>query len=83
MTKVLLGFLLGIGVGAAAALLYAPATGQDLRGQLHTQADADYQRLRAELQKGMGEMHSRLDQIQANLPDSAGKLGREEAEEAA
>ena len=79
MTKVLLGFLVGVGVGAGIALLSAPATGHELRAQLRTRADADYQKLGAEWRNGMQQVRSRLDRKQSDLDEFDTEPGQEEA----
>jgi gas vesicle protein len=63
MLKVLISFIFGAAVGAAAALLMAPSSGEELRSHLHEVADADRQRMRAEYQKGMDELHVRVDKM--------------------
>ena len=54
--KYVIGFLLGAGIGAAVALLYAPLSGDELRQNIKTQADAEYARLQDDWQKGMQEL---------------------------
>ena len=60
--KRLLGFLLGIGtgalVGATAAILLAPASGQDLRSELRGRM----QRFSTELQEAAMQRRSELEQ---------------------
>jgi gas vesicle protein len=75
MLKVLISFLVGAAVGAAAALMLAPSSGEELRQHMHDVADADRERMRVEYQKGMDELHSRMDKL-----SSKGK-GQEEVVE--
>lgn len=63
MLKVLISFLVGAAVGAAAALMLAPSSGEELRQHMHDVADADRERMRVEYQKGMDELHSRMDKL--------------------
>lgn len=70
MLKVLISFFVGTAVGAAAALLLAPSSGEDLRQHLYDVAEADRERMRAEYQKGMQELQSRLDQISTEVGEA-------------
>ena len=63
MLKVLISFLLGAAVGAAAALLLAPSSGEELRQHMQEIADADRERMRVEYQKGMEDLHARMDKM--------------------
>jgi len=65
--KYALSFLLGAAMGAAVALLFAPSSGEELRTNIKTQADTQYARLQADYNKGMQEMHDRLDKISSDL----------------
>lgn len=65
--KYALSFLLGTAMGAAVALLFAPSSGEELRTNIKTQADTQYARLQADYNKGMQEMHDRLDKISSEL----------------
>ncbi|MEZ5366827.1 MAG: YtxH domain-containing protein [Bryobacterales bacterium] len=81
-------FLLGIGVGATAGILYAPATGEELRSDLKRRADdgREYMRRRGEdlrqragdaFDKGRGAMSGQRDQLAAAL--EAGRRAYQEA----
>lgn len=72
MIKVLVGFIVGVAVGAAAALLLAPSSGEDLRQQMQDRADADMQRMRAEYRRGMDSLQDRMDQMSKEM-DIAGE----------
>ena len=61
--KYAMSFVFGVLVGAAAALLYAPSTGEDLRKEIKTQADVEVAKLQDEWQKGKQDMQNRLDKI--------------------
>jgi gas vesicle protein len=65
--KYALSLLLGAAIGAAVALLFAPSSGEELRTNIKTQADTQYARLQADYNKGMQEMHDRLDKISSEL----------------
>lgn len=65
--KYALSFLLGAIAGAAAALLFAPSSGEELRTNIKTQADTQYARLQDEYQKGMQEMRAQMDKMSSEL----------------
>lgn len=65
--KFALGFLLGVVVGAAVALLYAPSTGEELRANIQSQADTQYARLQDEWQTGMQEIQTRMDKMASDM----------------
>ncbi|NKQ36222.1 MAG: hypothetical protein HF973_11480 [Chloroflexi bacterium] len=65
--KIVLSFIIGIAVGAAAALMFAPSSGEDLRAKMHAEADARTQKFHADWQKGMDGMHARMDKMQADI----------------
>ena len=81
MLKVLISFIVGATVGAAAALLLAPSSGEDLRHHLHDVAEADRERMRSEYQKGMGELQSRVDKMSTDIGSAIHKDKGEKAEE--
>jgi gas vesicle protein len=65
--KMVLGFIAGVVVGAVAALMFAPSSGEDLRAQIRAEADARSQKFHADWQKGMDEMHARMDKMQTDI----------------
>lgn len=65
--KMILSFFLGAVVGAAAALMFAPSSGEELRAQMRTEADASTEKLHADWQKGMEGMHTRMDKMQTDI----------------
>lgn len=69
--KEVLIFLAGAIVGAAVALMYAPESGEELRAELKSQADAQYKRMQDEWEKGKAEMQTRMDQMSGELKDVA------------
>jgi gas vesicle protein len=71
--KYVIGFLLGAGIGAAVALLFAPFSGDELRTNIKTQANTQYARLQDEWQKGMQEMQTRMDKISNDLQAMSSK----------
>jgi gas vesicle protein len=65
--KYAITFVLGALLGAVTALLYAPSSGQELRTNIKTQADAQVARMQEEFQKGMQEMQARMDKMSSDL----------------
>ena len=63
----LLSFLLGVTVGAVAALLFAPKSGEELRTQIKTEADVKLEMLSAEWEKTMAEMQASLEKTRSDL----------------
>lgn len=65
--KALLAFLLGIVVGAAAALLFAPVAGEELRQQLATQASSEWDTAQTQWHKGMESMQGQMERMQTQI----------------
>ena len=65
--KYVMSFVMGVIVGAVAALLVAPSSGEDLRKEIKTQADVEVAKLQDEWQKGMQEVHDRLDKVSSEI----------------
>jgi gas vesicle protein len=65
--KEIVFFLLGAAVGAVAALMFAPASGAELRAQIRTAAEEEAGRLQAEWQTGLQKTNEKLDKLQADL----------------
>lgn len=81
--KYLIGFFTGAVFGAAVALLYAPMAGDELRENIRTEADARYQQLQDQWQRGLSEVQGRLDKINAELKTSIDHLRAAEGEKPA
>ena len=69
--KSMLGFLIGALVGAAVALLLAPSSGEELRTNIKSRANEEYVKLQEEFQKGMQEIHARMDKMGGDMKDTA------------
>ena len=65
--KYTLSFLVGTVFGAVIALLYAPFSGDELRKNIKNQAESEYAKLQDEWQKGMQELHTRMDKMSSDL----------------
>lgn len=83
--RYLLSFLSGVFVGAAMALLYAPTSGEELRGQIRTQAETEFEKAQAEWQRMQQQISVKLDETLAEVRElveqvQAGKVAEEGAE---
>lgn len=67
-------FLIGALVGAVAALLLAPSSGEELRTNIKSQADAQYVKLQDEWQKGMQEIKARADKLTGDLESVSSEI---------
>jgi len=66
-TKLVISFVLGVVVGAAAALLLAPKSGEDLRLELRQEAVAERERLQKEYAQAQEQLHQRVDKMQSEV----------------
>ncbi len=62
-----LSFFIGTIFGAAVALLYAPQSGEELRGRIREEAQVERQRLQAQYEKSVQEMHDRIEKVQQDV----------------
>jgi len=66
--KNLFYFLFGATVGALAALIMAPKSGEELRSEIQQRTTSlDMQRLQKSYEQGMAEVNKRLEQVQVQL----------------
>jgi gas vesicle protein len=72
LMKFIASFLLGASIGAIAALLFAPSSGEELRSNIKTQTDIQAARAREEWQKAV-----------LGLQEQINKLNREQKQQAA
>ena len=63
----LTGMIIGAVGGALVALLYAPMSGQEMRTQVRTKAQAEYDRASLEYQKQVERLNQELSTIRAQL----------------
>jgi len=75
-------FLLGAMVGAAVALMFAPASGSELRAQIQSSAERDLDRLQSEWHQSLHRTNQKLDELQADVKQAL-KQVQAEVEEAA
>jgi gas vesicle protein len=78
----IVSFVIGAVVGAIAALLLAPQSGEELRARMRQEAEAERQRLQSQYEKGMQDLHGRMDKIQHDIQSHSAD-GEELVEEAA
>jgi gas vesicle protein len=79
--KEMLFFVLGAVVGATVALMFAPASGAELRAQIQTTAERDLERLQSEWENGLQKTNEKLDKLQADLKQAL-QQSQSETEEA-
>jgi gas vesicle protein len=72
--KYFIGFFTGAIFGAAVALLYAPKSGEELRADIRTEADARYQQMQQQFQHSMTEIQARIDKINTDLKTTTDRL---------
>jgi gas vesicle protein len=63
LMKFIASFLLGAAIGAIAALLLAPSSGEELRSNLKTQTDVQAARAREEWHKGVQGLQERVNKM--------------------
>jgi len=63
----LLSFLAGAAVGAVVALLYAPASGEELRAQIREEADVRWKMATDEFDKAVNSMQQALDESRKEM----------------
>jgi gas vesicle protein len=73
-------FLLGAVAGAIFALLFAPQSGAELRANIQSTAEKDWQKLQAEWMTGMEKANARLDQMQSELKQVLQKQDQADSE---
>ena len=76
--KEIVYFVLGAAVGATLALLFAPASGRELRANLQATAEKDAAKVQAEWQAATAKTNERLDQMQAELKQALQRVSKEE-----
>lgn len=63
----MIGTLVGVVIGASAALMLAPKSGEDLRAHLRAEADSEMRRVREEMNSRVQELNNKLDQARNEL----------------
>ena len=80
--KSIFAFIVGAAVGAIAALLYAPQSGEELRARIREEAELERQRLQAQYERGLSEMHDRVDKVQQDVQTLVNQSKSPDGEEA-
>ncbi len=65
--KFLLGFFMGLMVGAGVALMFAPASGEETRANIKSQVDAQSAQLQEQWQVRYQQMQARIDKMSDDL----------------
>ncbi|MBP1703049.1 MAG: YtxH-like protein [Chloroflexi bacterium] len=63
----IVSFLAGAFVGAVVALLYAPKSGEELRAQIRSEADATVKRASVEWNKAVQEIQEQIEEGQTQI----------------
>lgn len=80
--RFMIGFVAGTAVGALLALLFAPSSGEELRGQISRESEARYRRAEDEMHRRMAEMHDKMDELTSQVKEAA-QQARKKGEELA
>lgn len=65
--RTLFAFIVGVAVGAVAALLFAPVAGEELRSQLADQASSQWDTAQVQWQKSMEGMQGQIAGLQSQV----------------
>jgi len=69
--KLMVAFLGGVVAGAFGALLFAPATGEELRERLADEASNQWESAQGQLQSRVGNMQDQVASLQAQVESLA------------
>jgi len=70
----IVSFLAGAFVGSIIALLYAPKSGEELRGQIRSEADATVKRASAEWNKAVQQIQEQIEAGQVQIQNYMAQL---------
>ena len=79
--KYFVSFLSGALVGAIAALLMAPSSGEELRAQIGERAEAELKRAETEWNRALTELNVKLEDVRQELTTLAQRSEAPDAEE--
>ena len=68
-TKIVIAFVVGVVVGAAASLLLAPKSGEELREELRQSALAEREQLKAEYSEAVSQLQQQVDKVQGDVQE--------------
>ena len=74
-----LSFIAGALFGAVIALLYAPTSGEELRGQIRDEADIRLQKASEEWAKAMENMQQSIDEMSVEVKTRLDQLAKKDA----
>jgi gas vesicle protein len=77
----IVSFLVGATFGAVIALLYAPTSGEELRGQIRTEADVRYQQASTEWNKALTTLQKSVDDMSTEVKAYLEQLSAKDTEE--
>ncbi len=77
--KYVMTFMAGTLAGAIIALLFAPASGEELRTHIGERATAEQQRAQAEYQRKMEDMQTRMGKLQTDMQTLIRRSNAEDA----
>ena len=78
----IISFIIGGVFGAAIALLFAPQSGEELRANIRNEAQVERQRLQAQYEKSMKDVHERIDKVHGDVQAMMEKHEEQEGQEA-
>ncbi|MDO9557968.1 MAG: YtxH domain-containing protein [Coriobacteriia bacterium] len=73
MASALVGLLVGVVVGAVVMLFLAPMSGKELQVRVRKEAEADWQKGRAEYYKSMNEVQKAFDGLKGQIASLTGR----------
>ena len=79
--RVIIAFVVGVLVGALAALMLAPESGEDLRAHLLEEGRREQSRMKSEYERNVTELRGRLDKVQTDIHALRNRSGEVEVVE--
>ena len=73
-TKIVIAFVVGVVVGAAASLLLAPKSGEELREELRQSALAEREQLKAEYSQAKSQLQQQMDKVQGDVEEKLAQV---------
>jgi gas vesicle protein len=77
----IVSFLVGATFGAVIALLYAPTSGEELRGQIRDEADVKWQQASTEWNKALTSMQKSVEDMSTEVKAYINQMSSEDTEE--
>lgn len=73
-TKIVIAFVVGVVLGAAASLLLAPKSGEELREELRQSALAEREQLKAEYSQAKSQLQQQMDKVQGDVEEKLAQV---------